>query len=103
MPLQVSERQAAYGAGAAAALPVLMSAGGVDLEGHVVNMADWIFEGDTGSASFVSGIAFTAIGLAGILGAWIGPLNGRRGMTAMGVGIGFLALGVQSFDVARRQ
>jgi len=33
----------------------------------------------------------------------VGPLNGRRGMTAMGLGIGAFALGMQSFDTARRQ
>jgi len=103
MALQVSERQAAFGAALAAGGPVVLNAGGINLDEHMVEFADMIFEGDVGSAAFVSGVGFTLIGLGLILAAWVGPLNGRRGMTAMGLGIGAFALGMQSFDTARRQ
>ncbi|NLV08733.1 hypothetical protein GOC74_02115 [Halomicrobium mukohataei] len=102
MALQVSERNAAIGATAAAGLPVAMSAGGIDVEQHLVDFADMIFEGDTGSASFVAGLGFSVLGAAAIAAAWLGPLNGGQGMIAMGLGVGFLGLAGQTFDVRRR-
>lgn len=103
MALQVSERQAAFGAAAAAGLPVALNAGGINIEDHIVTLADMVFEGDVGSASFISGVGFTLMGLGLIAAAWVGPLNGRNGMLAMGFGIGLFAMGISSFDVARRQ
>jgi hypothetical protein len=103
MALQVQERNAAIGAAAAAGFPVALNAAGINIEDHIVNVADMVFEGDVGSASFVSGVGFTLLGGALIAAAWVGPLNGTEGMLAMGIGVGLFAIGVQSFDVARRQ
>ncbi|AUG46416.1 MULTISPECIES: hypothetical protein [Haloarcula] len=102
MALQVSERNAAIGASAAAGLPVLMSAGGINIEDRLVDVSNAVFEGDLGSASMVTGGAFSLIGLGLIAAAWVGPLRGSLGMLAIGIGIGFAMLGVQSFDAARR-
>jgi len=102
MALQVQERNAAIGAGVAAGLPVVMNIAGVNLDDHIVSLANAVFEGDTGSASFVSGVGFTLLGGALIMAAWVGPLNGTEGIMAMGAGVGLFALGVQSFDVNRR-
>lgn len=101
MALQVSERNAAIGALAAGGLPVAMSAGGIDIEGRLVNVANAVFEGDVETASMVSGAAFSLLGAAGVLLAWVGPLRGTQGMLSMGIGIGLLMLGVQSFDAFR--
>lgn len=102
MALQVQERNAAVGAAAAAGIPVVTNALGFNLEDHVVSLADAVFEGDAGSAAFVSGFGFSLLGAALVLSAWIGPLNGNAGILAMGLGMGFFGLGTQSFDVARR-
>lgn len=99
MALQVSERNAAIGAGVAAGLPVLTNIIGLDLEDQIVALANALFEGDTGSASFVSGMGFTAIGAVMILMAWIGPLNGTNGIISMGVGMGMFGLGAESLNV----
>lgn len=102
MPIQVQERNAAIGAAVAAGIPVVTNALGFNIEDHVVSLGNAVFEGDAGSAAFVSGFGFTLLGAAAILGAWIGPLNGSAGITAMGLGMGFFGIGLQSFDVARR-
>lgn len=99
MAIQVSERNAAIGAAAAAAAPAATSLLGLDLEGQMVALANAVFEGDTGSASFVSGIGFTLIGAVLVLSAWIGPLNGTSGMLAIGTGMGMFALGAESLSV----
>lgn len=99
MALQVSERNAAMGAAAAAGLPTVTNILGLDIEDQIVELANAIFEGDTGSASFVSGVGFTALGGVLVLSAWIGPLNGRAGMLAIGVGLGLWGLGAESFGV----
>jgi hypothetical protein len=102
MALQVQERNAAIGAAVAAGIPVATNALGFNLEDHVVNLADAVFEGDAGSAAFVSGIGFTILGGLFVLAAWIGPLNGNAGIASMGLGMGLFGLGAQSIDVARR-
>jgi hypothetical protein len=99
MALQVQERNAAIGAGVAAGLPAATNLLGLDLEGQVVSLADAIFEGDVGSASFAAGMGFTILGGILVLSAWIGPLNGNAGMAAMGVGMGMWGLGAESFNV----
>jgi len=101
MALQVSERQAALGAGFATGLPVATQLLGLDLDEQIVSLANAVFEGDTGSASFVAGVGFYVLGIGSILAAWIGPLNGRAGIAAMGLGMGMIGLGTQSLDVAR--
>lgn len=90
------------GAGVASGLPVLLSAGGINIEDRLVDVANTVFEGDLGSASMVTGTAFSLIGLGMVAAAWVGPLNGSKGMLAMGLGVGFVALGVQAFDSLRR-
>lgn len=90
------------GAAAAAGIPVLLNVGDIDIERRIVDVANAVFEGDAGSAAFVSGLAFSVIGIGLVAAAWVGPLRGKIGMLAMGFGIGFVALGAQAFDVARR-
>jgi len=102
MALQVQEEHAALGAAAGAGLPVLMNIGGIDIEESIVDVADMLFEGNQGSASFVTGLGFTIVGLVAVGAAWVGPLNGNAGILAMGLGIGFVMMGAQAFDVARR-
>lgn len=102
MALQVQEQHAALGAAAGAGLPVLMNIGGIDVEESIVDVADMFFEGNAGSASFITGLGFSVIGLIAVGAAWVGPLNGNVGILAMGLGIGFAMMGAQAFDVARR-
>jgi hypothetical protein len=102
MALQVQEQHAALGAAAGAGLPLLMNIGGIDIEESIVDVANMFFEGNAGSASFITGLGFSVIGLIAVGAAWVGPLNGNKGILAMGLGIGFVMLGAQSFDVARR-
>lgn len=102
MALQVSERHAAVGAFAAAGVPLALNIGGIDIEQRFVEVADAVFEGDTGSASMVTGAAFSLMGIGLVAAAWVGPLRGRMGMLAIGLGIGMIMLGAQAFDVARR-
>jgi len=102
MALQVSEKNAMIGAGVASGLPVLLSAGGINIEDRLVDVANAVFEGDVGAASMVTGGAFSLTGLGLIAAAWVGPLRGTYGMLAMGFGVGFAMLGVQAFDAARR-
>jgi len=99
MALQVSERNAIVGATAAAGLPAATNILGLDLEDQIVGLANAIFEGDTGSASFVAGIGFSVLGGLLVLSAWIGPLNGTAGMMAIGAGMGLFGLGAESFNV----
>lgn len=95
----MSERNAAIGAGAAALLPTATNLLGLNLEDQIVALANALFEGDTGSASFTAGIGFTGLGAALLLSAWIGPLNGGMGMLAIGIGLGMWGLGAESFGV----
>lgn len=98
MAIQVSERNAMIGATAAAGLPAVTNILGLDIEDQLVALANAVFEGDTGSASFVSGIGFSVLGAVLVLSAWIGPLNGSAGMIAIGTGMGMFGLGAESFN-----
>lgn len=95
MTFNVEEKHAVAGATAAMAVPTVADAAGVDR--LIVSLADTVFEGDRGSASFVSGIGFTVIGAAMILGAIFAPVDDYIGVTTVGLGTGFVGLGIESF------
>jgi len=95
MTFNVEEKHAVAGAGAAMAVPTVADFVGVD--SLIVSLADTLFEGDRGSASFVSGIGFTALGSLMILGAVLGPVDDWVGVLVAGLGTGFIGLGIESF------
>jgi len=75
-------------------IPVLANEVGVDR--LLVDLANAVFEGDTGSAGFVSAVGFTSVA-AVLLGAAIfGPLSGFYGIMAVGFGMGALGLAVST-------
>jgi hypothetical protein len=94
MTFNVEEKHAVVGAGTAMAVPTLADAAGVDR--LIVSLADAVFEGDRGSASFVSGIGFSTIGAVMILGAILADVDDWMGVTLVGLGTGFVGLGIES-------
>lgn len=95
MTFNVSEQHALLGAASASIVPTI--ANELGLERLIVSFADAVFEGDRGSAAFVTSIGFAAVGAALALMAVLGPVSGYLGMLAMGIGGGFAALGIQTF------
>jgi len=95
MTFNVEERHALIGAGAAAVVPTVVGEIGVD--NLLVSFADAVFEGDRGSAGFVSGIRFGTLGLLGILGSILLDVDGIIGMLMTGLGGGLVALAIQTF------
>jgi len=95
MTFNVEEKHAAIGAGAAMAVPTLADAVGID--GLIVSLADTVFEGDRGSASFVTGIGFTSVGALMALAAIMAPIDDYLGVSVMGLGVGFVGLGLEAF------
>ena len=95
MTFNVEEKHAVVGAGAAMAVPTLADAVGMD--SLIVSLADTVFEGDRGSASFVTGIGFMAIGAAMILGAIFAPIDDYLGISVVGLGAGFVGVGLEAF------
>ena len=94
MTFNVEEKYALGGSIAAMAVPTVADVIGVD--SLIVDFADALFEGDRGSAGFVSGIGFSAIGAAMILAAIMGPVDDYLGIMVTGVGAGFIGLGIES-------
>jgi hypothetical protein len=95
MTFNVEEKHAVGGAAAAMLVPTVADTVGVD--SLIVSLADTVFEGDRGSASFVSGIGFSVIGAGMILGAVLGPVDDALGVAVAGLGVGFIGLGLRSF------
>jgi len=95
MTFNVEEKHAAIGAGAAMAVPTLAEQAGID--SLIISLADAVFEGDRGSASFVTGIGFTVIGAIMALGAIMGPIDDYLGVMVMGLGVGFIGVGISAF------
>lgn len=95
MTFNIEEKHAALGATAAMAVPTLADAAGVDT--LIVSLSDSVFEGDRGSASFVTGIGFSVVGAAMVLGAIMAPIDDWMGVTVMGLGVGFIGLGIEAF------
>jgi len=94
MTFNIEEKHAVLGAGAAMTVPVLSHQVGID--NLIVSFADAVFEGDKGSAAWVSGIGFIGLGSAMILGAVLGPFDGIEGIGLVGLGMGFVGLGIQT-------
>ena len=94
MTFNVEEKHALGGSIAAMAVPTVADVIGVD--SLIVSFADAVFEGDRGSASFVSGIGFSAIGAAMILGAIMGPVDDYIGIMMTGLGAGFVGIGLEA-------
>lgn len=101
MTFNVEEKHAVAGGIAAAGLPVAMNVANVPIEDAIVSLADAIFEGDAGSAAFVTGLGFSVLGLGMIGAAVYTDIDDWLGVLVAGLGAGFLALGAQAFDVAR--
>ena len=94
MTFNVEEKHAVVGAGAAMAVPTLTDM--VGLDGLIVSLSDAVFEGDRGSAAFVTGIGFSAIGVALILGSILSPIDDYIGVMATGLGTGFIGVGLRA-------
>jgi len=96
MTFNVEERHAVMGAGAAMAVPTLADAAGMDQ--LLVSFADAAFEGDRGSASFVTGVGFSVLGAALILGAvLIDDIDDFTGIIVAGLGTGMIGVGLEAF------
>ena len=95
MTFNVEEKWAAGGAGAAMMVPV--AADTIGLDELIVSLADTLFEGDRGSAAFVTGIGFSAIGALMVLGAILAPIDDFVGVMVTGLGVGFIGLGLRAF------
>ncbi len=87
---------------AAAGIPTAANAIGVGLDGLIVQLADAVFEGDRGSASFVSGVGLSAAGLAMIAAIIWTDIDDFLGILIGGLGAGMLVLGAQAFNEARQ-
>ncbi len=98
MTFNVEEKHAVAGAGAAMAVPVIANQAGMD--SLIVSLADTVFEGNRGSASFTTGIASIAIGVFMILGAILGDIDDWLGVLLAGLGTGFIGLGIESLGEA---
>lgn len=95
MTFNVEERHAVMGAGAAMAVPTLADAAGMDQ--LIVSFSDAAFEGDRGSASFVTGVGFSILGVAMILGAILSDIDDYLGIIVCGLGAGMLGVGLEAF------
>jgi hypothetical protein len=95
MTFNVEERHAVMGAGAAMAVPTLADAAGMDQ--LLVSFADAAFEGDRGSASFVTGVGFSILGAAMLLGAILSDIDDYLGIIVAGLGTGMIGVGLEAF------
>lgn len=95
MTFNVEEKHATVAAGAAMSVPTLADAAGID--SLIVSLADAAFEGDRGSAGFVTGVGFSLIGVALILGAILAPIDDYLGIITVGLGAGFIGVGLEAF------
>lgn len=95
MTFNVEEKHAVAGATAAMAVPTLADMAGMDR--LLVSFADMAFEGDRGSAAFVTGVGFSIIGVALILGAILSSIDDYLGVLLAGLGVGFIGIGLRAF------
>jgi hypothetical protein len=95
MTFNVEEKHAVGGAGAAMVVPTVVDM--VGLDDLLVSLADAVFEGDRGSAAFVTGIGSSVIGAAMILGAILSDIDDWLGVIIAGLGVGFGGVGLRAF------
>lgn len=101
MTFNVEEKHAVLGGGIAAGLPLAMNVANINIEDQIVAVADALFEGDQGSAAFVTGLGMTLLGLIAIGAAVYTSIDDGLGIAMAGLGVGLIAIGAQAFDVAR--
>lgn len=94
MAFQVSEQRAAVGATTATVVPSLVSVIGMD--DMIVELADAVFEGNTGSARWTTAVGFGILGAAVTLAPILLEISGTEGMLMIGVGAGMLGVALQA-------
>jgi len=99
MTLNIEEKHAFAGGIVAAGIPTIASTSG--LNGLIVDLADLLFEGNRGSAAFVSGFGFLALSLAAFGAVTFTDVDDLWGIIGAGIAAGFLALSLQSFAQAQ--
>lgn len=100
MTFNVEEKHAVAGGIVAAGIPLAANLAQVDVEESIVRLANGVFEGDMGNASFVAGTGLTVLGFLAIGAAVYTGIDGLMGIAVAGFGAGLLALGAQAYDVA---